>query len=151
MHTIGAEQDRTDARQETALRRATAWSLALIVAGQSLAGLQAAIAPRAFFDDFPLGRGWVSGGDASYDEHTVRDVGVLLLALSLATIVTLRQRTGRDAVAAAWLFQGTLHLVFHAGHLDGLGTVDRFGLVLSLASVPALALVALWSNRTVEP
>ena len=49
-------------------------------------------------------------------------------------------------VAVAWLVQGVLHLVFHAGHLDGYDTVDKVGLIVSLITVPSLALVALWAG-----
>lgn len=79
MPTIDVEQDTVSHRREAAGRRATSWSLALIVAGLAPARLQAALAP-----------------------------------------------------------------------LDGVDTVDRFGLLLSLATVPALALVALWSNRNAQ-
>ena len=37
-------------------------------------GLYALLAPRSFFDSFPLGRGWVEALPA-YNEHLTRDVG----------------------------------------------------------------------------
>ncbi len=49
------------------------------------------------------------------------------------------------AVAIAWLVQGVLHLTYHIGHLDNLGTADKVGLIGTLAGIPVLALVALWS------
>ena len=48
-------------------------------------GLQAAVAPRSFFDDFPFGRSWISVDGAMYDEHLVRDVGALFLAMAIVT------------------------------------------------------------------
>ena len=111
------------------------------------AGLQAAFAPRSFFDDFPLGRSWIAHQGDAYNEHLVRDVGALFLALIVVTVWTALRRGPARPVAVAWLLQGVLHLVFHVGHLDGYETVDKVGLVGSLVSVPILALVALWAGR----
>ena len=115
------------------------------------AGLQAAFAPRSFFDDFPLGRGWISAGDAAYDEHLVRDVGGLFLALIVVTLWSAWRREAMTAVAMAWLVQGVLHLGYHVGHLDGLGGTDKVGLVVSLTLVPILALVALLATMSERP
>ena len=122
------------------------WSLVAIAVLMIPAGLQAAFAPRSFFDDFPLGRGWISAGDAAYDEHLVRDVGGLFLALIVVTLWSAWRREAMAAVAIAWLVQGVLHLAYHAGHLGGLGGADKAGLVGSLVLVPVLALVALWAT-----
>ena len=127
------------------------WSLIAIVVLMLPAGLQAAFAPRGFFDEFPLGRGWISAGDAAYDEHLVRDVGALFLALIIATLWCAWRREAMMAVAIAWLVQGVLHLGYHVGHLDGLGGADKVGLVVSLALVPILALVALFATLSERP
>ena len=124
------------------------WSLIAIAVLMIPAGLQAAFAPRSFFDEFPLGRGWISAGDASYDEHLVRDVGALFLALIVVTLWCAWRREAMAAVAVAWLVQGVLHLGYHVGHLDGLGGTDKAGLVISLALVPILALVALFATMS---
>jgi hypothetical protein len=107
-------------------------------------GIQAALFPRAFFDDFPLGRGWVAGTGGSYNEHLVRDVGVLFLALVVATAWTAWTRAGDRALAAAWILQGVAHLGFHAAHLDHLSGGDQAGLLASLIIVVALAVAALF-------
>lgn len=123
-------------------------NLALLVIAITMfpVGVQAAFAPRSFFDDFPLGRGWIAKEGGAYNEHLVRDVGVLFLALVIVTAWTaLRSRPARP-VAVAWLVQGVLHVVYHADHLDGYKTVDKIGLIGSLALVPVLALVALWAG-----
>ena len=109
-----------------------------------------AFAPRSFFEDFPIGRGWISAGDANYDEHLVRDVGALFLALIVVTLWCAWRRQAMAAVAIAWLVQGLLHLAYHVGHLDGLGGVDKAGLVVSLGLVPILAVVALAASLTTE-
>ena len=114
-------------------------------------GVQAAFAPKSFYNDFPLGRGWIATEGGAYNEHLVRDVGVLFLALCIVTIWTaLRSRPARP-VAVAWLVQGVLHVVYHADHLDGYKSIDKVGLISSLAFVPVLALIALlagWSKET---
>lgn len=124
------------------------WSLIAIAVFMIPVGLQAAFAPRSFFDDFPLGRGWVSAGDAAYDEHLVRDVGALFLALIIVTLWCAWRREAMAAVAVAWLVQGVLHLGYHIGHLEGLGTSDQVGEIISLALVAVLALVSLWASMT---
>lgn len=118
------------------------WALALIAVFNLPVGLQAALFPRSFFDNFPAGRGWIAATDGAYDEHLVRDVGVLYLALVIVTAWTAFTRTAERAVAVAWFLQGVAHLGFHANHLDGLSRADSIGLVTSLAAVPVLAVVA---------
>ncbi len=114
-------------------------------------GLQAAFAPKSFYNDFPLGRGWIALEGGAYNEHLVRDVGVLFLALVIVTAWTaLRSRPARP-VAVAWFIQGVLHVAYHVDHLHGYKTVDKIGLIGSLVLVPLLALIALlagWSNET---
>mgnify|MGYP001220291433 CR=1 FL=1 len=123
-------------------------TLLLIAVFMLPAGLQAAFAPRSFFDDFPLGRGWISHDGDAFNEHLVRDVGALFLALIVVTVWTVLREGPARSVAVAWLVQGLLHLVYHAGHLGGYDTVDQVCLVGSLVAVPALALVALWAGRS---
>ena len=121
-------------------------SLGLIAVLMLPAGVQAAFAPKSFFDDFPLGRSWISRQGDAYNEHLVRDVGALFLAMVIITAWTALRRGPSRPVAVAWLVQGILHLAFHAGHLEGYDTVDRIGLIGSLVAVPVLALVVLWSG-----
>lgn len=115
------------------------------------AGIQAAFAPQSFYDDFPLGRGWIAHEGGAYNEHLVRDVGVLFLALIIVTVWTAIRRRPAQGVALAWLVQGVLHFVYHVGHLDGYKSVDKIGLIGSLAAIPVLALLVLlagWSKET---
>ncbi len=109
--------------------------------------VQAAFFPRSFFDDFPFGRGWIAAEGGAYDEHLVRDVGVLFLALIIISVWSAWTGQGLAAVAVAWLVQGVLHLWYHVAHLDGLDGLDRVGLVASLAVVPLLASVALITSH----
>jgi hypothetical protein len=106
-------------------------------------GVQAAFAPRSFFDDFPFGRGWIAAEGGSYDEHLVRDVGLLFVALTVVTLWSAWRGELVAPIAVAWLVQGLGHLAYHVGHLDGVAGGDRVGLVGSLVVIPVLAALAL--------
>ena len=114
----------------------------LIVLFMLPVGVQAALFPRSFFEDFPLGRGWVAATGGPYNEHLVRDVGVLFLALIVATTWTAWTRAGDRALAVAWIVQGVAHLGFHAAHLQHIPGGDQAGLLASLIVVVGLALAA---------
>ncbi|HEX6569399.1 MAG TPA: hypothetical protein VF015_09545 [Acidimicrobiales bacterium] len=110
-------------------------------------GVWAGLAPRGFYDDFPGGgRVWVAV-DGPYNEHLVRDVGVLNLALTVVTVVAL-VTLGRAVVMAAalaWLVYSVPHLVYHARHLDVYDTTDQVTTVVALALalvLPTVVLVA---------
>jgi hypothetical protein len=122
-------------------------ALTLIAVPSAAVGLQATFAPRSFYDDFPLGRGWIPIEGGAFDEHLVRDVGLLYLALVVVTVWTVVSSMDPRPVAVAWLLQGVGHLVVHLRELDALDGADAVALVGSLAAVPALALVALLAAR----
>ncbi len=121
-------------------------ALGLIALAMLPTALQATFMPRSFFDDFPLGRGWISAGGGAYDEHLVRDVGGLFLALIIVTVWSLWRPQARRPVAVAWLVESVLHVGYHAGHLDGLEGFDKVAMMVSLTAIPVLALVALWAG-----
>ena len=108
-------------------------------------GLWAGFAPRGFYDDFPgVGGSWVAP-DGPFNEHLVRDVGVLNLALAVVTIaaaVSLTRPLVR-ATAWAWLVYSVPHLVYHVRHRDVLDGADRVSSLASLALLPLLALAVL--------
>ncbi len=89
-------------------------------------GAWALLAPRSFYDDFPgAGRSWVSV-DGPYNEHLVRDVGALNLAILVVFVLAaLRPTPDRirlgAIVAIVW---GLPHLLYHSFNTDGLGTGD---------------------------
>jgi hypothetical protein len=104
-------------------------------------GIWALVAPHSFYDDFPLpGRDWVSLA-GPYNEHLVRDVGGLYLALGVLTLwATLRPRTDLFAVVGiAWEVFSVPHLLFHAGHLDGLASFDKVAETATLGATVLLA------------
>jgi hypothetical protein len=119
--------------------------LAILAVPSLVVGIWAAFAPRGFYDDFPgLGRMWVAP-DGPYNEHLVRDVGELNLALALVTVVALVALTPVlvRAVLAGWIVYSVPHLVYHLRHLDPFETDDQVSIIASLALVPVLAIVLL--------
>jgi hypothetical protein len=109
-------------------------------------GVWAQFAPRSFYDHFPgLGRAWVSV-DGPYNEHLVRDVGGLNLAIAavfIAAIITLSKPMIIVSAIAALLY-GVPHLVYHIAHTDRLGNGDiavSLGGLALFAAVPVGLLV----------
>ncbi len=86
---------------ERALRSRTRVSLWLLALSALTLGLYAEFTPRAFYDNFPFGRGWVAM-DGPYNEHLIRDFGALNLALFVVTVgrVVHRFAFGREARGA---------------------------------------------------
>jgi hypothetical protein len=107
--------------------------------------LWASFAPRSFYTDFPGGgRSWVAV-DGPYNEHLVRDVGALDLALvviAVYAIVSLSRPLVR-ATALGFLVSGTLHLAYHLRHLDLYDTSDQIANAVGLAVTPLAALALL--------
>lgn len=110
-------------------------------------GLWAAFAPRSFYDDFPgSGRVWVAV-DGPYNEHLVRDVGALNLALAVVAIVAFvtLSRAAVLAAGGAWLAYGIPHLVYHLRHLDTLDGADTFAVPFTLALNVVVAGLVVWT------
>ena len=107
----------------------TAWPFVLV-------GLWATISPRGFYDSFPgLGRHWIDV-DGPYNEHLVRDVGHLELAVAFVLVAAIVLGTRRllQIGAVAALVSGLPHLTYHAFNREGYDTGDQ------LASLGGLAL-----------
>lgn len=121
-------------------------ALAYLGASAALIGLTAAFAPRTFYDDFPFVAHWVELLPP-YNEHLVTDVGGLYLgfAVLFAWAGWTLERTLVRAVCVAWLLTAGLHLIFHAGHLDGFGTADAVAEIASLALLLVPPPLALWA------
>jgi nucleoside-diphosphate-sugar epimerase len=123
------------------LQRALLWVLAL--SGLAV-GIQALFMPSSFFEDFPLGRGWVAM-EPPYNEHLIRDVGAFYLALTVVTFVALAIRSVLAArlVALGWFVFSVAHGYYHLNHLSGIDSVDAVGIVLGTAGPAVLAFVLL--------
>src|SRR6185436_17044675 len=100
--------------------------LVLLAAAAALVGAWAQVAPGSFYADFPgLRRFWVSL-DGPFNEHLIRDVGGLnlaLAALTAAATINGRARLARLA-AACWLIFSVPHFAYHATHLGPFGAID---------------------------
>jgi hypothetical protein len=119
--------------------------LAVLAVSGATVGLWATFAPRSFYDDFPGGgRSWVAP-DGPFNEHLVRDVGALNLALTVLTVAAAIMLVRSLVVVAAlgWLAYGVPHVVYHLRHRDVYDTGDQVASLVSLALVPLLAVVAL--------
>jgi hypothetical protein len=109
---------------------------------QFVNGIWATLAPRSFYDDFPLGiGGWVSALP-SYNEHLMRDVGGLFLAtgfILLVAAVHLEVRLVLTALIAYLLF-AVPHAIYHFFNLEPYGTGDVIGNVVALTATVVLPL-----------
>jgi hypothetical protein len=109
-------------------------------------GLPAAFDPHYFYADFPLDTHWVEMLPP-YNEHLTTDVGGLYLGF--AAIFAWAARTLQPVLARAvccgWLLMATLHLLFHATHLEGFGSADAIAELASLAILLVPAVVAIWA------
>jgi hypothetical protein len=114
-------------------------------------GVWAQFAPRSFYDNFPgLGRAWVRV-DGPFNEHLVRDVGGLNLAISavlIAAFVTL-SRPMIIAASVATLLYGVPHLVYHIANSDGLGSGDVIVSIGGLALFAAVPIALIVVSRRV--
>ncbi|HEX6310234.1 MAG TPA: hypothetical protein VF152_01245 [Acidimicrobiia bacterium] len=119
--------------------------LVLLAAQGAVVGLWATFAPRSFYDDFPGGgRTWVAA-DGPFNEHLVRDVGSLYLAITVITVAAaiLLVRSLVVIAGLGWLVQAVPHLVYHLRHLELYDPGDQVANVTGLVLVAVLAAVAL--------
>lgn len=119
-------------------------ALVVIAGGALLVGVWAQAFPRSFYDDFPgMGRVWVAV-DGPYNEHLVRDVGGLQLALAFAAVTALV--TGSlllaRVVGAGALLSGVPHLLYHATHLDPYDVTDSVAMLVALGGAALAGLLA---------
>ena len=120
-------------------------ALIVIAFSSGLVGVWATVAPKSFYEDFPgAGRVWVAV-DGPYNEHLVRDVGSLNLALAFVAVLALISGSTLVARAAggAALIYGVPHLLYHATHLDPYDSDDKVALVFSLGIAVLAGLLAL--------
>jgi hypothetical protein len=113
--------------------------LLLLAASSLTVGLWALLVPRSFYEDFPLpGRDWVSAL-GPYNEHLVRDVGALNLALGVLLVAAaiLLERRLVQVSLVAWLAYAVPHFVFH------LTQVHHFSPFDNLANIGGLGLAVL--------
>ena len=131
--------------------RLTRTALALLALNQAAVGALALVVPRRFFDQFPLGRGWVASLPP-YNEHLVRDVGGLSLgfAVLFAILVVDPRPPLVRPVLLSWLVSASAHLAFHLDHVQGLSGFDAVTQSAGLALVVLLPAALLWTTRAGE-
>jgi hypothetical protein len=131
-------------RHRTALRAALA-GVGLI---QLFNGLYALFAPVSFYEDFPLGRGWVEALPA-YNEHLVRDVGGLFLATAAVLLAAawILERRLMIVAAGSFLLFSVPHTVYHYFNLGPYSTGDAIANALGLAATVAVPLWVLIELR----
>ena len=91
---------------------------------------------------------WISI-DGPYNEHLIRDVGALYLAVAAATIYAIFAHglAATRAVGIAWTVFGIPHLAYHLHHLEGLAVIDVVGNVVSLGGSVLLGVLLLVPGR----
>lgn len=138
-------------------RRRLEFRVVLYVLGgiQLLNGIWITLSPTSFYDDFPLGRGWVEALPA-YNEHLMRDVGGLFMATGLVLVVAglwLERRVVMLALGSYLLF-AIPHTIYHLLNLEPYGTGDAIGNVIALGAtvvLPVYLLVLLAREGAATP
>ena len=153
MIETGLDQQTTVAYVATmTVARATRLNLAWLILPALQLGVWALLAPRSFYDSFPgFGWTWVSV-DGPYNEHLVRDVGALNLALAVLLIAAF-VRLSRDLVvvaAAASLVWGVPHLIYHIANRAGLDTVSYLASIGGLALSVIVAVLLIVSSKNLN-
>jgi hypothetical protein len=121
------------------------WGLLVVAFGQLGATVQALVAPRSFYEDFPFGRGWVQAYPA-YNDHLIYDYGAYTLGAVVALVIAAiwLDRRVVQLATVSWLVSATIHLVNHVITVDRYGTGDAVanltGLFLFVA-IPGVLLV----------
>jgi hypothetical protein len=131
----------------TSIARGIAWALA---ASAAYVGLWAMAWPHSFFTTFPgLGQSWVAPL-GPFNEHLVRDVGGLYVALLVFSLwaATKGDVGSLRALGWAWCAFGLPHLTFHATHRHGFSTAEWAASMtpLTLAALGAVILVLVRSH-----
>ena len=121
--------------------------LLLLALSAAFVGGWALFGPDSFYRSFPgFGLHWVAT-DGPYNEHLVRDVGGLYLALLVVSVYALRPTASshlRRMAGAAWFVFSAPHLGYHLAHLDtlptGSATLEAVSLSLTLLGASLLLL-----------
>ncbi|MFT4227743.1 hypothetical protein [Micropruina sp.] len=113
-------------------------------------GVWAAFLPESFYADFPVVRpAWVAV-DGPYNEHLVRDVGAMFLALGIIALFAAITGGLVEARLAGlgWLVFSSLHFAYHVSHLHVYETLDQWlNVVSQVATIVVAAVVLLLPPR----
>jgi hypothetical protein len=119
------------------------WMAGVLAVAAAYQGVWGAAFPLSFYNNFPVpGRHWVALL-GPYNEHLVRDVGALNLALLVLTVWALRRPT-RESLAVtggAWVSYNTIHFLWHMLHLDVFPSLDKIGVAVLLGGLLILSIL----------
>jgi hypothetical protein len=127
--------------------------LAFLALVQAVLGGWPLLAPKHFYDNFPLPTNQWVAYFPPFNEHLLRDFGALNLALCAVLVfaaATLEQRL-TQAVLIGYLVFAVPHLVFHLNHLSHMPFADQIGNVVSLVAVVLIPLALLPLTRRIAP
>jgi hypothetical protein len=115
------------------------YGLLVVAFAQLGATVQALVAPRSFYDDFPFGRGWVQAYPA-YNDHLIYDYGAYTLGAVVALVIAAvwLDRRVVQLATASWLVSATIHLVNHVLTIDRYGTGDA---IINLAGLALFVVI----------
>jgi hypothetical protein len=119
--------------------------LAFLALVEAILGGWPLLAPRLFYDNFPLPTNPWLVYFPPFNEHLLRDFGALNLALCAVLVfaaVTM-ERALTQAALVACLVYGIPHLIFHLGHLSHMPFADQVGNVVSLVAAVLIPLALL--------
>ena len=130
--------------RESTARLALRVGFLYLAGGALLVGVWAAFFPQSFHDDFPGIGTWVSP-HGPYNEHLVRDVGAFQLGLAVPLLWAAIRLAREVCLVAIWatVVAGVPHLVYHLRHTDPDGSGVAVDSLVSLAFIPAVALLLL--------
>ena len=129
--------------------RLTRFAVGYTLLGALSVGLLATLAPRTFYDDFPLFASWVDNLPP-YNAHLVTDTGGLYLGFALLLAWSLRSPALVVPVCTAFVLTQVLHTAFHSAHLDGYSGADgvtQMAALLGLIAAPVVAIVSSPARR----
>ena len=130
--------------------------LAFLALIQAILGGWSLLAPKLFYDNFPLPTNQWVAYFPPFNEHLLRDFGALNLALCAVLVfaAVAMERALTQAALVGCLVYGVPHLIFHLGHLSHMPFVDQVGNVVSLVAVVLIPLALLPSTlrigRTID-
>jgi hypothetical protein len=108
-------------------------------------------APRTWYETFPgIGRGWLVRL-GPYNEHLVKDMAALYMAVLVVTAAAWRFADSDQfvmTVGAAWLVFSVFHLLYHLQHLSMYSTSERVAMVGLLSSVALVSAALLAPSPT---
>ncbi|GHE94875.1 hypothetical protein ACWDSD_44670 [Streptomyces spiralis] len=99
-------------------------------------------APKTWYESFPgVGRGWLLRL-GPYNEHLVKDMAALYMAMLVVTAAAWRFADSDRYVAtvgAAWLVFSVFHLIYHLQHLSMYSSGERVAIVGLLSSLTLIS------------